>query len=213
MIQFRAIKSPVALAACGAFLVPEPFGTCIVLAAAIWWLCRRIGGPCHTLLSFWGRAVGRLSARLRGAGSGINIQLLPYEAQPRNPGRFRAFSISPFLGTSILCCVDSTVAVNDPKGIIALDPFWIKRNFGMLTIEQIRAARGLLGWSQSELADRAGLSLPTVKRVEGDTGPRVSDLARTKLRRALESAGVEFIDENGGGPGVRLRKRTSKRSK
>ncbi len=86
MIQFRAIKSPVALAACGAFLVPEPFGTCIVLAAAIWWLCRRIGGPCHTLLSFWGRAVRRLSARLRRAGSGINIQLLPYEAQPRNPG-------------------------------------------------------------------------------------------------------------------------------
>jgi predicted transcriptional regulator len=83
----------------------------------------------------------------------------------------------------------------------------------MLTIEQLRAARGLLGWSQSELADRAGLSLPTVKRVEGETGPRVSDLARTKLRRALESAGVEFIDENGGGPGVRLRKRTSKRSK
>ncbi len=105
------------------------------------------------------------------------------------------------------------VATNDLKGIITDDPFWIKKNVGMLTIEQIRAARGLLGWSQSELADRAGLSLPTVKRVEGDRGPRVSDLARTKLRRALESAGVEFIDENGGGPGVRLRKRTLKRTK
>lgn len=83
----------------------------------------------------------------------------------------------------------------------------------MLTIEQLRAARGLLGWSQSKLAERAGLSLPTVKRVEGDAGPRVSDVARTKLRSALESAGVEFIEENGGGPGVRLRKRTSRRSK
>jgi transcriptional regulator with XRE-family HTH domain len=76
----------------------------------------------------------------------------------------------------------------------------------MLTIEQLRAARGLLGWSQSKLAVRAGLSLPTVKRVEADLGPRVSDEARNKLRRALESAGVEFIDENGGGPGVRLKK-------
>jgi transcriptional regulator with XRE-family HTH domain len=82
----------------------------------------------------------------------------------------------------------------------------------MLTIEQIRAARGLLGWSQSKLAERAGLSLPTVKRVEIDLGLRVSEAARNKLRRALESAGVEFIDENGGGPGVRLRKRHQKKS-
>jgi transcriptional regulator with XRE-family HTH domain len=82
----------------------------------------------------------------------------------------------------------------------------------MLTIEQLRAARGLLGWSQSKLAERAGLSLPTVKRVEANLGARVSDDARTKLRRALESAGVEFIDENGGGPGVRLRKRHQKKS-
>lgn len=77
----------------------------------------------------------------------------------------------------------------------------------MLTIEQIRAARGLLGWSQSELAERAGLSLPTVKRVEAGTGARVSPTARTELQRALELGGVAFIDENGGGPGVRLRKR------
>jgi transcriptional regulator with XRE-family HTH domain len=81
----------------------------------------------------------------------------------------------------------------------------------MLTVEQLRAARGLLGWSQSKLAERAGLSLPTVKRVEINLGPRVSEEARNKLRRALESAGVEFIDENGGGPGVRLRKRHPKR--
>jgi transcriptional regulator with XRE-family HTH domain len=81
----------------------------------------------------------------------------------------------------------------------------------MLTVEQLRAARGLLGWSQSKLAARAGLSLPTVKRVETDLGLRVSDEARNKLQRALESAGVEFIDENGGGPGVRLRKRHQKK--
>jgi transcriptional regulator with XRE-family HTH domain len=74
-------------------------------------------------------------------------------------------------------------------------------------IEQLRAARALLGWSQTQLADRAGLSLPTVKRVEAESGPRVSDAARYALQRALESGGIEFIDENGGGPGVRLRKR------
>ena len=82
----------------------------------------------------------------------------------------------------------------------------------LITIEQLRGARGLLGWSQTELAERAGLSLPTIKRVESGRGPRVSDDARVRLRSALESGGVEFIDENGGGPGVRLRHRP-KRSK
>jgi len=76
----------------------------------------------------------------------------------------------------------------------------------VMTIEQLRAARGLLGWSQSELAKRAGLSLPTVKRLEGGFGPRVSEDARGKLQRAIETAGIEFIDENGGGLGVRFRK-------
>ncbi len=80
-----------------------------------------------------------------------------------------------------------------------------------ITIEQLRGARGLLGWSQTELALRAGLSLPTVKRLEGAFGPRVSDEARAKLQRALEHGGVEFIDENGGGPGVRLKKSLKKR--
>ena len=77
----------------------------------------------------------------------------------------------------------------------------------MITIEQMRAARGLLGWSQSELAKRARLSLPTVKRMEAGRGPRVSDEARARIQQALEIGGAEFISENGGGPGVRLRKR------
>ncbi len=76
----------------------------------------------------------------------------------------------------------------------------------MITIEQLRAARGLLGWSQSELAERAGLSLPTVKRLEAGFGPRVSEEARAALQRAIEAAGVEFIEENGGGLGVRFRR-------
>ena len=87
-----------------------------------------------------------------------------------------------------------------------------RRIFGVVTIEQLRAARGLLGWSQAELAERAGLSLPTVKRLEGAFGPRVSDEARAKLQHAIEIAGIEFIEENGGGAGVRFRKARRKSS-
>ena len=75
----------------------------------------------------------------------------------------------------------------------------------MKTVDQLRAARGLLGWSQSELAIQSGLSLPTVKRLEGGSG-RVSDDAQTKVQKAIEAAGIEFLDENGGGLGVRYRK-------
>jgi predicted transcriptional regulator len=81
----------------------------------------------------------------------------------------------------------------------------------IITTEQLRGARGLLAWSQSELANRAGLSVPTIKRLEARFGPPVSDDVRKKLRRTLEAAGVEFIDENGGGPGVRLQRRVKKK--
>jgi transcriptional regulator with XRE-family HTH domain len=87
-----------------------------------------------------------------------------------------------------------------------------QEEFSLVSIEQLRAARALLGWSQTELALRAGLSLPTVKRVERDFGPLVSEEARTKLQKAIEAAGIEFLEENGGGAGVRFRKsRHSKR--
>jgi len=76
----------------------------------------------------------------------------------------------------------------------------------LITAEQLRAARGLLGWSQTELALQAGLSLPTVRRVETASGSHVSDEAREKLRRAFDAAGIKFLDENGGGAGVRFRK-------
>jgi transcriptional regulator with XRE-family HTH domain len=84
----------------------------------------------------------------------------------------------------------------------------------MILIEQLRAARSLLGWSQTKLAQQAGLSLPTIKRVEREDsdGPNVSEEARNKIRVTLEKAGVEFIAENGGGPGVRLRKAKRGRS-
>ncbi|MEY9881465.1 helix-turn-helix transcriptional regulator [Bradyrhizobium sp. BWA-3-5] len=79
----------------------------------------------------------------------------------------------------------------------------------MISIEQIRAARGLLGWSQTDLAEAAGRSLPTIKRLEreSDDGSAVSEDVRDAVRAALEKAGVEFIPENGGGAGVRMKKR------
>ena len=75
---------------------------------------------------------------------------------------------------------------------------------GSVEIEQLRAARALLGWSQSDLAAKAGLSRPTVKRAETENDTPVSVEAKTKMRAALEAAGVEFT--NGDAPGVRLRK-------
>jgi transcriptional regulator with XRE-family HTH domain len=71
---------------------------------------------------------------------------------------------------------------------------------------QIRAARALVGWSQTEVAEAAGLSIPTIKRAEADGGIRVSQDAVEAIADALRKAGVEFIAENGGGAGVRLRK-------
>jgi predicted transcriptional regulator len=81
-----------------------------------------------------------------------------------------------------------------------------------VSIRQIKAARALLAWSQEELATAANVSTPTVKRLEAQDGP-IGGRSETgaKIRMALESAGVEFIDENGGGAGVRLRKRQSKK--
>ena len=77
----------------------------------------------------------------------------------------------------------------------------------MFSPSQIRAARALVGWSQTEVATAAGLSIPTVKRAEADGGIHVSDDAMVAIANALKKAGVEFISENGGGAGVRLAKR------
>lgn len=76
-----------------------------------------------------------------------------------------------------------------------------------VSTEQVKAARALLRWSQSDLAEASAVSLPTIKRLEAEPG-KVGGRAGTEaaLRAALEAAGVEFIPENGGGPGVRLKK-------
>jgi transcriptional regulator with XRE-family HTH domain len=77
----------------------------------------------------------------------------------------------------------------------------------LLTSAQIRAARALLRWSAEDLARQSLLSVATIRRAElterETSMTAANDLA---VRRALEAAGVDFIDENGSGPGVCLRK-------
>lgn len=81
-----------------------------------------------------------------------------------------------------------------------------------LSSEQIRAARALLRWEQRDLAKASGISLPSVKRLETQPGPLAAqERTIVELRHALEEAGVEFIPENGGGAGVRLKKRNRRR--
>ncbi len=75
----------------------------------------------------------------------------------------------------------------------------------MIFSYQIRAGRALAGLTQADVAVRTGLSVPTVKRAEAKAGIGVSDNVMQAIVRALEAAGVAFIVENGGGPGVRLR--------
>ena len=77
---------------------------------------------------------------------------------------------------------------------------------GMLTPAQLRAARALLGWSRQALADKSGTAAQTVQGFEAlGSDPKLSTL--NKWYRALEGAGVEFIDEDAErGPGVRLQK-------
>ena len=82
-----------------------------------------------------------------------------------------------------------------------------------VSIRQIKAARALLAWSQEHLAEAAGVSMPTIKRLEaseGTLGGRIE--TADKIRAALERGGIEFVDENGGGAGVRLRKRERSRT-
>jgi transcriptional regulator with XRE-family HTH domain len=82
-----------------------------------------------------------------------------------------------------------------------------------ISIRQIKAARSLLGWSQDDLAERSGVSKPTIGRLESQDGETLGGRQETgaALVAALEKAGIEFIQENGGGAGVRLKRRASKR--
>jgi ribosome-binding protein aMBF1 (putative translation factor) len=76
-----------------------------------------------------------------------------------------------------------------------------------LTSGQIRAARALLRWRAEDLAQESAVGVATIRRAElAEHETSMTAANNLLLRRTLEAAGVEFIDGNGGGPGVRLRK-------
>ena len=89
----------------------------------------------------------------------------------------------------------------------SVNPYW-----DVVTMKaiQLRMARAAVGWGVRELAKKAGVTANTVTRIENGADAKQSTMDR--LQEALEAAGVEFIDENGGGPGVRLRKRQPKKN-
>jgi transcriptional regulator with XRE-family HTH domain len=69
---------------------------------------------------------------------------------------------------------------------------------------QMKMARAALGWGVRELAEKAGVTANTVTRIENGADAKQSTI--DALMAALETGGVQFIPENGGGAGVRLRK-------
>jgi hypothetical protein len=78
--------------------------------------------------------------------------------------------------------------------------------YASLTSAQIRAGRALIRWSAEDLARASAVGLTTIRRAELTEGETSMTAANNlAVRRALEAAGVDFIDENGGGAGVRLR--------
>lgn len=81
----------------------------------------------------------------------------------------------------------------------------LRINF-LITGRQIAAARVLLGMAQPDLAARANISVPTLKRMEASDGPAQALPNNVhSVRRALEEAGIIFLEPNGEGAGVRLR--------
>jgi hypothetical protein len=77
-----------------------------------------------------------------------------------------------------------------------------------LTSAQIRAARAMLRWRAKDLAGESSVGVATIRRAElTDKATLLIPATDQAIRRALERAGIEFIDENGGGAGVRFKER------
>jgi len=77
----------------------------------------------------------------------------------------------------------------------------------MISRVQVKMARAALGWSVKDLAREAEVAANTVSRYENGADAYGETLL--KLQRAFEAAGIQFIDENGGGVGVRLKSRSA----
>jgi hypothetical protein len=127
--------------------------------------------------------------------------------QPDNPSRSEALRR--------LVEIARGLATNQDYGMKhSTDYTKVNKAIKPLTSAQMRAARGLIRWSAEDLARQTALSVTTIRRAElteeETSMTAANDLA---VRRALEAAGVIFIDENDEGPGVRLRKRSKEKSR
>ena len=79
----------------------------------------------------------------------------------------------------------------------------------MITTAQIRAARGLLRWTVKDLAEKSGVSTPTIHRLEQEDGiPSGRSQTLAEIQKAIEKAGVEFIGTPENGAGVRFKPKT-----
>ena len=75
----------------------------------------------------------------------------------------------------------------------------------MIDADQIRGARGMLGWSQDDLAARSGISTPTIKRIEKlGVGKSSVDTVQA-IENCFRQAGVSFLDADENGPGLRVK--------
>ena len=90
--------------------------------------------------------------------------------------------------------------------------YHMKSSDKALTSAQIRAARALLRWRAEDLARESAVGIATIRRAElREDETSLTAPNNRAIRRAFEEAGITFIDENGDGPGVRLRKRVPKK--
>jgi hypothetical protein len=98
--------------------------------------------------------------------------------------------------------------------LLSYDMKTITQNDSALTSAQIRAGRSLIRWTADDLARASAVGVATIRRAElSDNQTSLTAANDLAIRRALEFAGVEFIDENGSGPGVRLRERQARPGK
>lgn len=81
-----------------------------------------------------------------------------------------------------------------------------KRGMTLITPALCRAARGLLGWNQAELAEAANVGVNTLRNFEAEKSAPMANNLRA-IETALDAAGVQLIPENGGGAGLRLKER------
>lgn len=81
----------------------------------------------------------------------------------------------------------------------------------MISVEQIKAARAMLGWSATELADRSGVGQATVRRYELQEGiPQATTKILLALKTTMEDSGIEFCGDPLLNPGVSLNKSKQK---